>query len=108
MTTAWQSWIHLENLSAYHNVPFATKENGFAGVDTELALNGPVQVKHIDTLGEWAKDGKFIYAGRRNEGGANVPRRRMRAVHRIVGWLCRDEAEAEFDFASARFPTGRG
>jgi sn-glycerol 3-phosphate transport system substrate-binding protein len=71
MTTAWQSWIHLENLSAYHNVPFATKANGFDGLDTELVLNGPVQVAHISAMAEWAKDGKFIYAGRRNEGGAN-------------------------------------
>ena len=71
LVTAWQSWIHLENLSAYHNVPFASKENGFAGLDTELMLNGEVQVKHMAKMGEWAKDGKFIYTGRRNEGGAN-------------------------------------
>jgi len=71
LVTAWQSWVHLENLSAYHNVPFATKENGFAALDTELAFNGPVQVAHIEAMGEWARDGKFIYTGRRNEGGAN-------------------------------------
>ncbi|MFV0333701.1 MAG: sn-glycerol-3-phosphate ABC transporter substrate-binding protein UgpB [Tropicimonas sp.] len=71
ITTAWQSWIHLENLSAYHNIPFATQENGFAGFDTELAFNGPLQVQHIAQMGEWARDGKFLYTGRRNEGGAN-------------------------------------
>ena len=71
LTTAWQSWVHLENFSAYHNTPFATKENGFAGTDTELAFNGPAQVTHIGAMGNWARDGKFIYAGRRNEGGAN-------------------------------------
>ena len=71
MTTAWQSWIHLENLSAYHDVPFASQENGFAGTDTELELNGELQVAHIAKMGEWAQDGKFVYAGRRNEGGAN-------------------------------------
>lgn len=71
LTTAWQSWVHLENFSAYHNVPFATKENGFTALDTELAFNGPAQVKHIQTMGDWARDGKFFYAGRRNEGGAN-------------------------------------
>ena len=70
LTTAWQSWVHLETLSAYHDVPFATKENGFGGVDTELSFNGPVQVAHIEAMGQWAKDGKFIYAGRRNESGA--------------------------------------
>lgn len=71
LTTAWQSWVHLENFSAYHDVSFATKDNGFTALDTELAFNGPTQVKHIQTMGDWAKDGKFIYAGRRNEGGAN-------------------------------------
>jgi sn-glycerol 3-phosphate transport system substrate-binding protein len=71
LTTAWQSWVHLENLSAWHNVPFASKENGFAGLDTELTFNGPVQVNHIQAMGDWARDGKFIYNGRRNEGGAN-------------------------------------
>lgn len=70
LTTAWQSWVHLETLSAYHDVPFATKENGFGGVDTELAFNGPVQVAHIEAMGQWAKDGKFVYGGRRNESGA--------------------------------------
>ncbi|PID62724.1 MAG: sn-glycerol-3-phosphate ABC transporter substrate-binding protein UgpB [Gammaproteobacteria bacterium] len=71
LTTAWQSWVHLENLSAWHDVPFATKDNGFGGLDTELAFNGPTQIAHIGKMGEWAKEGKFFYAGRRNEGGAN-------------------------------------
>ncbi|MFV0437365.1 MAG: sn-glycerol-3-phosphate ABC transporter substrate-binding protein UgpB [Desulfopila sp.] len=69
MVTAWQSWVHLENLSAYHNVPFATQENGFGGTDTELVFNGPVQKRHIATMGEWAQKGEFIYGGRRNESG---------------------------------------
>ncbi|HEX9769056.1 MAG TPA: sn-glycerol-3-phosphate ABC transporter substrate-binding protein UgpB [Kiloniellales bacterium] len=71
LATAWQSWVHLENFSAYHDTPFASKDNGFAGLDTELAFNGPMQVKHIQAMGDWAKDGKFIYTGRRNESGAN-------------------------------------
>jgi sn-glycerol 3-phosphate transport system substrate-binding protein len=71
LVTAWQSWIHLENFSAYHDVPFASKDNGFAGLDTELMLNGKAQVAHLNAMGQWAKDGKFIYTGRRNEGGAN-------------------------------------
>lgn len=66
-TTGWQSWVQLENLSAWHNVPFATKDNGFSGFDTRLAFNGPLQVKHIDMLGDWVKKGYFTYGGRRNE-----------------------------------------
>lgn len=71
LTTAWQSWVHLENFSAYHDVPFATKDNGFSALGTELAFNGDAQVLHIEAMGRWAKQGKFMYAGRRNEGGAN-------------------------------------
>jgi sn-glycerol 3-phosphate transport system substrate-binding protein len=71
LATAWQSWVHLEGLSAYHDVPFASKANGFEGFDTVLEFNGPVQVAHITAMGQWAKDGKFIYGGRRNESGAN-------------------------------------
>ncbi|MGR3460218.1 MAG: sn-glycerol-3-phosphate ABC transporter substrate-binding protein UgpB [Roseovarius sp.] len=98
MTTAWQSWIHLENLSAYHDVPFATKENGFAGLDTELAFNGPVQVQHIAQMGEWAKEGKFIYAGRRNEGGANFRAGECALFTESSAGYAGIKAEANFDF----------
>lgn len=66
-TTSWQSWIQLENFSARHDVPFATKENGFAGMDTELAFNSPTQVAHIQKMSEWQKSGVFSYAGRRSD-----------------------------------------
>ena len=38
-TTAWPSWIHIENLSAVHDVPIATRQNGFGGLDTELTIS---------------------------------------------------------------------
>ncbi|KKN56506.1 hypothetical protein LCGC14_0571520 [marine sediment metagenome] len=98
LVTAWQSWIHLENLSAYHNVPFATKANGFGGLDTELALNGPVQVKHIQTMGDWAKDGKFIYAGRRNESGANFRSGECALFTESSAGYAGIKDEATFDF----------
>jgi sn-glycerol 3-phosphate transport system substrate-binding protein len=63
-TTAWQSWVQLENTSAWHNVAFATQDNGFRGMNAKLAFNNPVLVKHIAMLGQWAKDGRFTYAGR--------------------------------------------
>lgn len=98
LTTAWQSWVHLENLSAYHNTPFATQENGFAGVDTELALNGPVQVAHISAMGEWAKDGEFIYSGRRNEGGARFRGGECALFTESSAGYAGVKAEAQFKF----------
>ncbi len=69
-STAWISWIQLENFSAWHNVPFGTKANGFGGLDTTFVFNGPLQVKHIQHLADWQKDKIFIYGGRRNLGNA--------------------------------------
>lgn len=66
-TTGWQSWVQLENFSAWHNVPFGTKENGFAGADAKLSFNGRVQVRHINNLAKWQKSKIFDYGGRRSD-----------------------------------------
>ncbi len=58
LVSAWQSWIHLENMSVNHDVPSASKDNGFTGLDTELILNGLVQAAQLNAMGDWAKDGK--------------------------------------------------
>ncbi|WP_370044929.1 MULTISPECIES: sn-glycerol-3-phosphate ABC transporter substrate-binding protein UgpB [Salipiger] len=108
LVTAWQSWIHLENLSAYHDVPFASQENGFAGTDTELMLNGEVQVAHISKMGEWADEGKFIYTGRRNEGGANFRSGECALFTESSAGYAGIKAEAEFDFDVRPLPYWEG
>ncbi len=65
-TTAWPSWVHIENLSALHNVPIGTKSNGFDGLDTVLQINSPLHVKHITAMGEWQKSKIFDYGGRQS------------------------------------------
>ena len=69
-TTGWPSWMHIENFSAWHNVPIATKENGIGGTDTEFKFNSPLHVRHIAMLGDLAKKGMFTYAGRGNQAEA--------------------------------------
>ena len=69
-STAWISWIHLENFSAWHNVPFGTKSNGFEGMETEFVFNSPLHVKHIQSLADWQSEKIFVYGGRRNKGNA--------------------------------------
>jgi len=104
LTTAWQSWIHLENLGAWHDTAFATKGNGFEALDTELAFNGPLQVKHIGAMGQWAEDGKFIYAGRRNEGGARFRAGECALFTESSAGYAGVKKEAEFDFAIRPLP----
>ncbi len=104
LTTAWQSWVHLENFSAYHDVSFASKENGFTALDTELAFNGPMQVAHVQAMGDWAKEGKFYYAGRRNEGGANFRAGECAFFTESSAGYAGVKAEAEFDFEIRPLP----
>jgi len=66
-TTGWQVWTQLESFSAWHNQPYLTKENGFAGSDAKLVFNGPLQVRHIENMQDWVKKGYFVYGGRKNE-----------------------------------------
>ena len=66
-TTQWQSWIQLENLSAWHDIPFATKQNGIGGYDIELKFNSPFHVRHVEQLAQWAKSRVFVPGGRRDE-----------------------------------------
>lgn len=64
MTTSWPVWVQLEQYSALHDLAFATKSDGFEGLDAELVFNSPAHVKHVERLLQMSKDGSFKYAGR--------------------------------------------
>jgi sn-glycerol 3-phosphate transport system substrate-binding protein len=70
-TTGWVSWVQLENLSAIHDQPYGTMENGFGGLGTEFTFNGEVQTKHWSNLKTWVDAGIFQYGG--PVGGADAP-----------------------------------
>jgi sn-glycerol 3-phosphate transport system substrate-binding protein len=63
-TTSWPSWINVENFSAYHNLPLATKMNGFGGLDAVLTFNNPTVVRHVAQLAEWQTTKIFDYSGK--------------------------------------------
>ena len=63
-TTHWPSWVNVENFSAFHDVPIATKANGLAGFDARLTINNPLMVRHVAALAEWQKTKLFDYGGR--------------------------------------------
>ena len=60
-TTSWPSWINVENFSAFHNLPLATKSNGFGGLDAVLDFNNSVVVRHVAQLAEWQTTKVFDY-----------------------------------------------
>lgn len=69
-TPQWQTWTMIENYGAWHDLPFATKSNGFGGTDIELKFNDPAHVKFIQMLADWGKDKRFVYGGREGKSTA--------------------------------------
>ena len=63
-TSAWFSWIQLETYAAMHNLAFASKEDGFAGLDAQLECNTAPFVKQVARFLEMSKEGTFKYTGR--------------------------------------------
>jgi sn-glycerol 3-phosphate transport system substrate-binding protein len=63
-TTAWPSWINIENFSAFHNLPIATRANGLGGLDAVLTFNNPVTVRNVAQLADWQTTKVFDYSGR--------------------------------------------
>ena len=111
LVTAWQSWVHLENFSAYHDVPFASQDNGFAGLDTELMLNGEAQVAHLDGHGGMGQ-GRQIHLHRSPQRRwRQFPRGRMCALYRkhpLAMPGISSEAEFEFDVRPLPYWEGVG
>jgi sn-glycerol 3-phosphate transport system substrate-binding protein len=69
-TSTWLTWIHIENFAAWNNVSWASNENGLAGTP-ELAIDGPLFVKHFQELADLGKEGVFVYGGRTSEAKQN-------------------------------------
>ncbi len=65
-TSSWMSWTQLESFSAWHNTEFATLGNGMRGINARLNFNTPLHVRHIENLGNMAKNGLMVYKGRGN------------------------------------------
>ncbi|MDF2687610.1 MAG: sn-glycerol-3-phosphate transporter substrate-binding protein, partial [Microvirga sp.] len=63
-SNAWASWANVEQFSAWHNIPMATKANGLDGFDTEMKFNSPAHVKHLQNLVDMQKDKTYDYSGR--------------------------------------------
>ena len=63
----WQSWVMIENYSAWHNIEMGTKENGFAGFDTEFSFANDAVVNRLQTIADMQKDNLFTYGGRRGD-----------------------------------------
>ncbi len=102
--TSWQSWIHLENASAWHNQEFATKDNGMAGMDAKLAFNTHLMMRHIATLASWVKAEYFTVTGRRDEGEVRFTEGACGLLTASSSTYAALREAAKFDFGVAPLP----
>lgn len=51
------SWIDLEQFSMAHNVPVASNNNGYDGLNTELVFNTTLHLKHMENIQRWIAEG---------------------------------------------------
>jgi sn-glycerol 3-phosphate transport system substrate-binding protein len=54
------TWIDLEQFSMVHNIPVASNNNGYDGLDTELLFNTTLHVQHMENIKRWL-DEELIY-----------------------------------------------
>lgn len=74
LTTTSPAWVMLENLLAWHNEAFASRHNGYDGLDAQLAFNTRLAIRHVSLMTSWQKSHIFSYAGRRDEGETKFAR----------------------------------
>ena len=74
LTTTWPSWVMLENTLAWHNEEFATRNNGYDGLDAQLVFNTRLAIRHLSLMTAWSKSQIFSYSGRREEGEGRFAR----------------------------------
>lgn len=57
MAYAPSTWIDLEQFSMAHNIPVASNNNGYDGLDTQVLFNTTQHVKHMEDQQRWIQEG---------------------------------------------------
>src|SRR6478735_8497698 len=94
---SWVTWVNLEQLSAWHNVPLASKANGLDGFDTVLEFKGSLQV-------ELQKTKTYDYAGRTNTGEGRFTSGECPIYLTSSAFFGNVKAQAKFNFTAVPMP----
>ncbi|MDB5894416.1 MAG: sn-glycerol-3-phosphate transporter substrate-binding protein [Rhodoferax sp.] len=104
LTLAWQTWTQLESFSSWHNVEYATKSNGMAGMDARLKVDSPLHLRHIENLSNMAKQGLFVYKGRQNIPEASFVSGECAMITSSSGFYGNVSKNAKFAYGVAPLP----
>jgi sn-glycerol 3-phosphate transport system substrate-binding protein len=104
MSTAWITWLMIEQFSAWHNLPLGTKANGMDGFDTEFKFNSPTHVRHLQNLVDLQKDKTFDYGGRTNTGEGRFTSGECPIMLTSSAFYGNVKANAKFEFGASTMP----
>lgn len=104
VSMAWTTWGMIEQFSAWHNVPLATKANGMDGFDTELKFNSPLHVRLLTDLVNLQKDKTFDYSGRTNTGEGRFTSGECPIFMTSSAFRGNVVRNAKFEFGSSTLP----
>jgi sn-glycerol 3-phosphate transport system substrate-binding protein len=104
LTASWVSWTQIENFSAWHNLPLATKANGLEGADAVLEFNNPTVVRHIANLAAAQKDKSWDYGGRTTEPDQKFISGDCGMTQNSSGYYGTLKAGAKFPFGMTELP----
>ena len=104
VTTAWPTWVQVEQFLALHDAPLATLGNGFGGLNAELRINSPLMVRHLNTLMTWQREGLFRYGGRDAAADALFPSGECSIYFGSSGLRARVVREARFAWGVGMLP----
>jgi sn-glycerol 3-phosphate transport system substrate-binding protein len=100
----WQSWVMIENYSAWHDLAMGTKENGFAGTDTSFSFNNDQVKTRIASIADWSKDKLFTYGGRRGDSLSMYTNGECGMWMNSSAYYGSIKKQAKFDFGQTMLP----
>ena len=101
---AWSTWALIEQFSAWHNVPIATKANGLDGFDAVLGFNTPLDTRLLENLVELQKDKSYDYSGRTNTGEGRFTSGECPLFMTSSAFYPNVKANAKFSYTSVPMP----
>ena len=103
-TTSWMTWAQLESFSTWHNTTYASKNNGFGGLDARLEFNSPLHVRHFENLANMSKQGLFVYKGRASKAITPFTSGECAMFVGSSGSYASVKRDAKFQFAESTLP----
>lgn len=100
----WQSWVMVENYSAWHDLPIGTQANGFEGLDTELTFNNEAVAGVLQRIADMREDNLFVYGGRRGDSLPMFTNGECGMWMNSSAYLAGIDSGADFDYGQTLLP----